>query len=324
MSTEQPNLTNGFNQLYNQIFCNLFQSTTNNGFSTCDNCTLSFNSSDSVISANTSEGEQSCLNLCNDNQYCTAYTFDSNASSNNCTLYGNNSQYPTQINPGVNGSYSGYTITLPKAQYNFSNLNSDQQQNIQLKCSNQYLNNTFTPTKPNVDISSCISVESNNSNSTINVAPECLFNIYQQNNIPVTIKNVPKYENTNNINTNSVGDESITNYQNEYNQYNQLKKQNSAINQNALSTDNANYQTYFQNLSTQNLALQNNYSNNISSGNNQLLNISTQLKNSIGGNILENYENNSNTNNDNKKYILLIILIIIFVLIFVFFIFSKK
>jgi len=325
-SSPQPNLTNGFNQLYNQIFCNLFQSTTNNGFATCDNCNFNFPESDGVLSNNATDGQQSCLNLCNNNEYCTAYTFlgsnSGNTSSNNCILYGTNNQYPSQINSGVIGSYSGYAITDPKASFSYNNLNSTQQDNVKLKCANQFLNNTYTPNQPSVDITSCISFndDSSGGKTKFNVDPQCLFNIYQQNNIPVKIKNETNYTNNSGISTESIGDETITNYENNYNKYMQLKEENSLENRQALSTDNANYPTYFQTLNSQNQILGNSFLGNISTGNSQLSNLFSQIKQTIGTNNIENFENN---NNNNNKF-LLIILLIFFVLIILFFVFNKK
>jgi hypothetical protein len=315
-----PNLINGYNQLYNQIFCNLFQSTTNNGFSTCDNCNFSYNNANNVLSTSSTSGEQSCLNSCKSNPYCTAYTFQGNNSGNtsgqNCTLYGLNNSYPTQINSNVIGSYSGYDITPPKANYNYNNLNSEQQQNVQFKCSNQFLNNTFTPKKPDINLSSCITFSNQNNNTEFNTDPECVFNVYEQNKIPVKIKNVANYTNLNGINTASVGDPNITNYENSYNQYNTLKEQNSSINQQLSSSDNANYPQYFQTLTNDNQTLFNDFLGNIEGQGGQLSDLSLQINQSIGGNI-EGFENKNN----NK---LLIIILIIFVLIFIFFVFKKK
>ena len=68
----QEVLISGNNQLYNPLFCNLFS--TNNGFITCDNCTLS---GPSNVSNTSNQGsDQACLNACKANNYCTSYNFD--------------------------------------------------------------------------------------------------------------------------------------------------------------------------------------------------------------------------------------------------------
>lgn len=330
-------LTNGTNQLYNQTFCNLFQSTTNNGFSTCDNCDFSFNNGDNVLSTSSAGGEQQCLNSCAANEFCTSYTFlgnsSSNSSSNNCILYGLNNQYPTQINTGVVGSYSGYAITSPKAAYNYDNLTSSQQNNVQLKCTSQYLNNTFTPNNPTIDISSCLTF-SNQSNDTtqINTVPECIFNIYEENGGPVEYTNTANYINPNGINTGAVEDPNISNYEDAYNQYNTLKKQNSNINNILESDNNSNNQQYFTEVNTNYNTLSNDFLANIKSQGSQgsqggqsgqLSNISSQINQTIGGNIesFANINTNISKNNNNK---LLIIMLIIFFALFLIFIFKKK
>jgi len=338
-----PPLLNGYNQLYNQIFCNLFQSTINNGFSTCDNCDFSFNNANNVLSTSSTGGVQQCLNLCANNQYCTAYTHYGNNSpntgSNNCILYGANDQYPIQINTGVVGSYSGYAVTAPKASYNYNNLNNNQKNNVQLKCATQYLNKTFTPEISTIDISNCLSFSNQNNTTEINANPECIFNIYQQNGGPVNYNSTANYINKSNIKTGSNGDVNITDYEYAYNQYNKLKTQNSNINDILASSDNKNYPQYFSTINTNYDTLSNNFLENINSQGTQLSNVSSQISKKIGGNIEtfnnkneyiqneyiqneyiqnEYIQNEYNKNNNKLLIIILIILIIFFILIFLF------
>ena len=325
-----PILNNGSNQLYNQTFCDLFQSTTNNGFSTCDNCDFNFNDGDNVLSTSSTGGEQQCLQSCADDNFCTSYTFlgnsSSNSSSNNCTLYGLNNQYPTEINTGVIGSYSGYAITDPIASYDYTKLNQTQKNNVQLKCSNQYLNNTFTPKNPTIDISSCLTFSNQSNNTTqINADPECVFNIYKENGIPVGYTKTGNYINPSGINTEAVEDPNISNYEDVYNQYNKLKKQNSNINNVLASENNSNNQQYYSTVNINYDTLSNDFLNNIKGQGGKLANLSSQINQSIGGNI-ESFANtntytNTNTNNKNK---LLIFMLIIFFALFLIFIFKKK
>ena len=323
-----PPLLNGFNQLYNQIFCNLFQSTTDNGFSTCDNCDFNFSNANNVLTTSSTGGEPECLNLCSTNEYCTAYTFNghnsANTNTNNCILYGLNNQYPTGINTNVKGSYSGYAITSPKAAYNYDKLTNTQQNNVQLKCSSQYLNNTFTSNIPAIDVSSCLTFSNNNTTTQINADPKCVFNIYAQNKGPVQYENQANYIIPKGVNTDSTKDPNITNYQNVYNQYNELKEENSNINNELASEDNNNYKTYFSTVNSNYNTLSTNFLDNINTQSGQLSNLSSQINEKIGGNI-ENFENNyknyKNNNNNNK---LLIIILIIFFLLFIIFIFKKK
>jgi sugar lactone lactonase YvrE len=316
-------LKNGTNQLYNQTFCDLFQSTTNNGFSTCDNCDFSFKDGDNVLSTSSTGGEQQCLKSCADNEFCTSYTFlgnsSSNSSSDNCTLYGLNNQYPTQINTAVVGSYSGYAITSPKASYNYNNLTNKQKKNVQLKCTSQYLNNTFTPKNPKIDISSCITFSNQSNNTTqINTDPECIFNIYEQNGGPVENTNSANYINPSGINTGAVEDPNITNYEDAYNQYNTLKKQNSNINNILASEDN---NQYYSEVNTNYNTLSKDFLANIKGQGGKLSNLSSQINQTIGGNIESFVNINKNNNNNNK---LLIIMLIIFFALFLIFIFKKK
>jgi len=319
-SKTTPTLVNGFNQLYNQIFCDLFQSTTYNGFVKCNDCNFSYSNSDNVVTTSPTGGEQECLNLCANNQYCTSYTFkgydSGNTDSNNCTLYGLNNQYPIGINHNVNGNYSGYAVTTPKASYDYNNLNSDQQENVKLKCSNQYLNNVFTPKSPSIDISSCINFTTENNTSVFDTNPECVYNIYSQNGIPVNEINATNYTNSNKLNTGSTGDPNISNYQNTFNEYNRLKQQNSNINNQLSVNDNKNFSQYLSTVNNNYNTLSNSFLKNIDTQGNELIDLSAKINKSIGGNI-EGFENKNNNT-------LLLLILLIFVLIFLFFVFKKK
>lgn len=307
-SSTTGTLTNGYNQLYNPIFCNLYPN--NKGFLTCTNCNYSYSNSDNVLKViNNSQGSQDCLTKCNDNVYCTSYT--NNGST--CTLYGKNNQYPNAINKNVNGSDSGYVIVPPKANYDYNDLSSQNQQTIQTKCFNQYL-------EPNIDLSSCINPSTftvNDNTTTIPMQAQCVYDVFQSNGKKVYSKNVMNYSNPNNISNSSVGDPNIQNYEDSYNTYNSLKKQNSNINEELSNNDNKLYPVYYNTLLTQNEALGDNFLENIDNQGIMLNNISSQINTSLIGELTEGFENRNN-----NKFLVLIL--IIFFLIFIFFVFKKK
>ena len=196
-------LNRGFNELYNQIFCDLFK--TNNGFNQCQNC--NYGKQQSSYKVSTQVGEQNCLNACNKEPSCTAYTYDTIASKDNCKQY---NTFPNQLLNGVNGTNSGYN--LKKYTYKYDNLTSDQKENVQNKCVAQYLNNYYTPSKQ-LDVTSCLDVNTLNNNTNIKADPKCIYDNYLNNNVKTKIDNRSVYNKNNPIyNLYYVSDETIDDY----------------------------------------------------------------------------------------------------------------
>jgi hypothetical protein len=203
--SNQEVLNTGDNQLYNQIYCDLFQ--TNNGFYQCQNCNFG---SQSEWKTSNQSNEQNCLNACSTDPRCTSYTY--NTSNGLCTEY---ISFPKQINNNVSGINSGYSLNFP---YDYNNLSSQQKTNVQLKCADQFLNNYYTP-NTNVDIASCITVGTLDNNTNFTVEPQCLYDLYKANNIPTNVNNLTNYSNGDEYNVSAIGDPTIDQYAQTYADY---------------------------------------------------------------------------------------------------------
>ena len=112
-----------------------------------------------ISGQSTQNGEQNCLIDCKNDPLCTSYSYDFSKKTNNCTKY---NTFPVNINHNVQNINSGYSLN--KYSYDYNNLSDSQKENIQKKCGNQYLNNTYTSNIP-VDITSCLTVNNNSQNS---------------------------------------------------------------------------------------------------------------------------------------------------------------
>jgi hypothetical protein len=136
--------------------------------------------------------------------------------------------------------------------------------------------------------------------------PECVFNVYQQNNIPVNVNNTPTY--ISNINyTSSKSDPIIDNQEKIYNVYKNKSVENSNIN-NLLRSKDSTYTEYNNLVNENKINLLHNFIE------------STNPKNSEFNTILEHYENYEY---NNKKYFFIIFIFILF-LIYIFYVFKKK
>lgn len=169
----QEVLITGDNQLYNPLFCNLYP--TNNGFITCDNCSLS--GASNIQTSSNQSSAQDCLNACQANSYCTSYNY--NSSNGICSQY---QDFPTGINNNVQNQSSGYNVSSPFT-FDYTTLSSQQQTNSQIKCGDQFLNNQYINNN-NVELANCITVSDSGSNSVLNADPECVYNVYNQNSLP--------------------------------------------------------------------------------------------------------------------------------------------
>jgi hypothetical protein len=180
-------INTGFNELYNQIFCDLF--TTNSGFNQCKDC--NYGKQQSVYNESTQVGEQNCLDACNKEPNCTAYSYDTTASTNNCKQY---NTFPNQILNGVTGINSGYS--LGKYTYVYDKLSDGQKTNVQNKCVAQYLNNYYTPTKQ-IDVTSCLNINTIGNDTNIKGDPTCIYNTYLNNGITSKVVNNSVYNSIN-------------------------------------------------------------------------------------------------------------------------------
>jgi len=277
-------INSGYNQLYNQIFCDLFQ--TNNGFNQCQNC--NYGSSHSVYSKSKQVNEDSCLNTCQNEPSCTSYSYDTTTSNNNCTLY---NSFPSVILSAGNGINSGYSLS--KYGYDFNNLTNEQKSNVQKKCITQYFDNKYTPNK-NIDVSSCLTINNDNNNTNINANPECIYNIYENNGLTLQTQDNSVYENNPNLNTSYQSDPIIDEYNTYYKSYSDNLQKTLEMNHEYPPINSPVEQT---NITTQNMNYLKEFIHSVTS-------------------LTENFDNEIN----NKNYIKLIILFIIIIVIILIFV----
>jgi len=289
-------LNTGYNELYNQIFCDLFR--TNSGFNQCQNC--NYGNNQEIYSTTTQVGEQNCLTACQNEPHCTSYSYDTTATQNNCKLY---DTFPTQILNGVNGTNSGYS--LDKYSYNYSNLSLSQKSNVQEKCIAQYLNNYFTP-QNQIDVTSCLTTNTTGNNTNISANPECIYNKYVNNGIRTNTVNNTKYEDDPKYNLTYQSDPTIDNYKVVYSDYSNDLVKISNINNKLSDTINQNDIRYNNDVYNENNNLYNKFDNSVK-----------QKEREIKG-IVEKFENQINTTYINKLIVLLIIILLIFFSIYIF------
>ncbi len=166
-------LSVGDKQLYNQVFCDLYP--TNNGFNSCTNCT--FKGSMKELEKKNFSSETDCLNDCKSKKNCSGYTYDTLATTDNCTQY---YTFPQDIDyensPNKN---SGYSLLFP---YDYQKLDDQQKKNVQTKCMNQYLNNTYSIGS---NMNDCIKIDKSNSSvSKIDIDAQCAWNKMAVNGKP--------------------------------------------------------------------------------------------------------------------------------------------
>jgi hypothetical protein len=289
-SSNFPTTSN--NNLFSSVFCNNIP--TNNSFIQKENST--FNNLP-VYKTETTTDENSCLNNCNIDNYCTGYSFDK--SSTNCLLY---NKVPTSISNNINTNI-GYKTNY---KYDFNNLNTSQKNIIRNDCVNNYLNNTYNTN--NLNYTPYYSL--GNNNSQIIVDPSSLSNVY------TPLDKVTTKTNFTNIDSNIIDsntNQEINDFANKYTGY--LQKQISLLNLSNEKNTNTSYYTQEINNKTDNEA--NNAKNRIL----EKKNINTLLINeSINGgknNITEKFENNIDKSNINNKsntinFYLFIFIVIIF------------
>jgi hypothetical protein len=299
-------LTSSFNELYNEIYCGIFPN--NNGYKKCSNCNFG---SLRVWGTPTASGERDCQDKCTNDQRCTSYSFDTTKGSNNCTKY---IDFPQQIVRNVPNVNSGYSLT--KFGFNYNKLQPSEKINIQNKCANQYINNTFTPNNKNINLSSCLSINSSGFNTQLNMNPKCIYNTYTQNNLPVNTINNKSYINTiNGIPVINKSDPTIDQQSNLYSSYNNTKDNNVQLNSNLMGIIGQEFSESDENVAINNSNLYNNFESTLTN-NSMITNANSMISSALG--IKENFEN------QNKKNNFMFIILIVFLILFLFYVFKKK
>ena len=280
------------NNLFSSVFCKNIS--TNNGFIQKENST--FNNLP-VYKTESTPDENTCLNNCKNDGYCSSYSFQKNTSSSNCLLY---NQVPSSVSNNDITSNIGYKNNY---KYDFNNLNSSQKNVIRNDCINNYLNNNYDTN--NLNYTSYYTLVNNN--SEVNFNAESLANLYG----PLG-KVQTKHVFTNNPDpdiVNAITNEELNTFSNNYNGY--LQTQIGTLN----SSNENNIDSYY----TQEITHKTNIQRDDSISNLlQKKNINTEIiNNRINGtennNIIENFSNN----NESKtiKFYLFIFIVIIFLYI---------
>lgn len=309
MSGNQQILNAGYNNMYNEIFCNIFP--LNNGFNTCSNCNYGNNMT--VLNKSTETSEQTCLNKCKNNKSCTSYSYNVLDGQNNCIQYNN---FPSNIQQNVSNINSGYDLS--KFTYNYNNLSSGQQNNIKYKCANQYINNLYSTKNTDINLGSCLTINNNNGNTKLNYNPECVFNIYKQNNLLSLNSVIDKtIYNNNNLMEQAKTNVLIQNREKNYNKYNLAKINNHLINKELRNTDlEEEYSEYDKELERQNMNLYNLYPNTLNLNNGIFKGVVDNTKMLIGKNIKEGFDNENYTK-QNYWYISIIIILIFLIILII-------
>jgi hypothetical protein len=302
-------LNNGFNNLYNQIFCDLYYK--EDDFHVCNNCQLT--GAQKVWKTTSESSTNNCRKSCKDDKRCTSYNYNQSLGQNNCTQY---LDFPTEIKENVNSNNAGYKLNYT---YNYNKLSPAQQKNATNKCANQIINNF---SHPNTDYSSCLSGVSGKENiSTINFkSAECVYELLKKQGLDKT-KNIDNYELDPTIK--SKGDPIIDNYGENYNQFITKQVQNANVN-NALMPDDYKSIDYNQKVEDQNNTLENNFSATIGDLENEqnnrtdliLAGINDTMPNATEG--FSNIEENYNKSNSTKFFMFMIFIIFLF-LLFIYF-----
>jgi hypothetical protein len=291
------------NNLFSSIFCKNIS--TNNGL--IQKANSIFNNLP-IYKTQSVTNENTCLNNCNTDKYCSSYNFIKNASSSNCLLY---NKVPSSITTNNNNNI-GYKNNY---KYDFNNLNTSQKNVVRNDCINNYLNNTYSTN--NLNYTSCYTL--GNNNSEINFNASCLANMYTPLN---KIKVVNNYTNINSNIINPITNKELNDFSNNYDEY--LQTQIGLLNSSNKKNNNNNNNLYIEEI---------NYKTNIEADNakNALLEkkiINTEkIIDNLNGieNITENFENNMDySNNITKSNIINFYLFIFIVLVFLYIIYYLK
>jgi len=307
-------LDQGFNNLYNQIFCDLYY--TDDDFHVCNNCQLT--GAQKVWKTTKKSSANECKDDCRKDLRCTSYNFNpAQSNKDNCIQY---YDFPTDIKENVKNNYAVYKLNY-KMDYN--KLSSAQKNNVKKTCSDQILNNY---SHPNTIYKSCISdVSEKNNVSTINFKDaECVYGLLEKQGIKKE-KNIDNYELNTSITSKS--DPLIDNYQKEYNNITTIQVQNGNINS-VFTPDDNTYTEYNNTIKEENNLLENKLSETISNLENDqidrtdlILTSANDTKKPITtegfSNIEKNYNNNFKSNS--TKFFMFMIFIIFLFLLFIYF-----
>jgi hypothetical protein len=304
--TDSNILTSGYNELYNEIYCGIFPN--DNGYKLCSNCNFG---QQEVWDTVTASGERDCQNQCTNDSRCTSFSFNTTQRNKNCTKY---RSFPNQIVKNVPNINSGYSIT--KFGFNYKDLSPSEKKNIQKRCANQYINNTFLPNNKNLSLSNCLSIDNSQNPTKLNINPQCVYNTFTQNKLPVNIINNTSYISTIDGNPiNNQTDSIIDQQYNLYTSYNTSKDNNVNLNSKLMGIIGQNFSEIDQNVTINNSNLYNNFKNTLTN-NSMINNSNTMISSALG--IQENFENH------NKKNNFMFIILIVFLILFLFYVFKKK
>ena len=291
------------NNIFSSVFCKNIS--TNNGIIQKENST--FNNLP-VYKTESTPDENTCLNNCKNDGYCSSYSFKKNTSSSNCLLY---NQVPTSIANNDITSNIGYKNTY---KYDFNNLNSSQKNVIRNDCINNYLNNNYDTN--NIDYTSYYTLANNNSEVIFNA--ESLANLYG----PLG-KVQSQHVFTNNPDTNIVNattNEELNNFSNNYNGYFQT-----LIGKIHSSNGNNINSYYNQEINNTTPIQSDDAKNNLLEAKNENTDLINQSINGTeNNNITENFGNNNESNNNDKSKTIKFYLFIFIVIIFLYIVYYLK
>ena len=291
-SYKSDQLNKGTDNLYNQLFCDIYPS--NNGFNTCTDCTLDSSKVYKTVTATTT---QDCQTSCKNDERCTSYVHDISVPKDNCTQY---ISFPTKLNKGVSKKNSGYKLSYP---YDYNSLSQEQKNNVKKRCSNQYLNNTFNT---DINYNKCLKMSDKSQDLTaLNIDAKCLYNLYDAGKQHVGAKELNNYKDDSELFF-SQGDPVIDSYKSNYDNYTTKQVQNSNIN-NKLSKTDSTYSKYNDTVSHHNNLNDKKFTQTLT----DLKDNHTEKTKSIIA-VIETFEND---NKNNNIYLLILILIIIFIII---------
>lgn len=286
-------------QLYSYIFSDLFK--TNDGYNKCNNCSFKFEEPPFTIIEKT-DGEYGCKKKCNEDKTCTSYSY--NTLTTECNKY--SSSFPSNIYTNVPNINSGYNLNFP---YDYNNLNNNQKNNVRSKTASKFLNTIFVPQK-NIDLEKCLDIKSSNSISNFNANAECVFNVYNENDLKTVHRNINTYEDEKKY-TIPKTDPIIDNRKLLFNDYIGKRVEKSNI---------YNTQVFNKKLNEKNQNLLDVYDKSINQYDDKFKELRNDVLNKIDeNNNIESFENENATtvyNNNGKLFILIIILIIFFILLF--------
>ena len=293
-------LDKGFNNLYNQIYCDLWPK--NDGFHTCNDCTLT--GAKKIWKTTTENSPNSCKNNCKNDPRCTSYNFDRKIHKNNCNQY---LDFPTEIQENVKDKNAGFKLNY---RFDYNNLSTNQKKNVKEKCTTQLLNNYAKG--EGINYSPCVKFSENNSSTLLNLDPKCTYELLEKKGMH-KIKNIDNYESDSYIKPHR--DPEIDNYEKMYKKYNAIQEENSQVN-NELSKDDHTYVEYNDTVDEKNNELAQVYSDTISNLTAKQTDRTNLLLGVINNSSTEHFSNN---NENSSKFFIFMLFIIFLIILFIYF-----